>query len=70
MVDVWDLLWKWVNDEAVRTVVLFVTASTLGLASLLLFFSSAGSSPTRFHLGLMICSVAIVFYLTIRATPT
>ena len=70
MADVWDLLWTWANDEAVRTTVLFVTASTLGVASLLLFFDSTGNSPTRFHLGLMICSMAIVFYLTIRATPS
>jgi len=70
MADVWDLLWTWVNDEAVRTTVLFVTASTLGVASLLLFFDSAGNSPTRFHLGLMICSMTMVFYLTIRATPS
>jgi hypothetical protein len=69
MVDVWSRLWTWVNDEAVQTTVLFATASTLGLASLLLFFNSAGDSPTQFHLALMIVSMAIVFYLTIRATP-
>lgn len=69
MVDVWSRLWTWVNDEAVQTIALFVTASTLGLASILLFFNSASDSPTRFHLALMIGSMAVVFYLTIRATP-
>lgn len=56
-------------SEVTRTLLLFVTASALGLLSVLLFIFSPGNEPTRFQLALLVLSMVVVFYLTIRSTP-
>ncbi|WP_115862321.1 hypothetical protein [Halorussus litoreus] len=56
-------------DEATRTLLLFAAASLFGLASVLLFIFTPGDSPTRVHLALLLVSMVIMFYLTIRSSP-
>ena len=62
---VYELLLNEVN----RMILLFATATLLGLGSIVLFFYSPGESPTRTQLGLMFGSAAILFYLTLRSSP-
>lgn len=68
MADIFSRLWHLVNDETLRSLLLFLLASVLGVASLLLFFRSASGSPTQFHFALLVCSMVVVFYLSFRAT--
>lgn len=56
-------------DEVNRTLLLGAVSTLLGLGSVLLFFYSSGSSPTRVHLALLVCAMVILFYLTIRSEP-
>ncbi|WP_135829053.1 hypothetical protein [Halorussus halobius] len=56
-------------DESIRTVLLFGVAAALGLGSVLLFVYSPADSPTRLHLGLILCSTALVLYLSLQSTP-
>ena len=62
-------LFDWLVDDVNRTLFLFATATLLGLGSLVLFFASPGDTPTRFQLGLLVCAMAILFYLTLRRNP-
>jgi len=56
-------------SEATRTLLLFVIASALGLASVLLFIFSPSNEPTQLQLALLVLSTVVVFYLTMRSTP-
>lgn len=54
-------------DESTRILLLFTVAIALGLASVVLFFYSPTDSPTRLQLGLILCSTALVLYLSFRS---
>lgn len=56
-------------DEVNRILLLFAAATILGLGSVLLFFYSPESSPTRLHLVLLLCAMVILFYLSLRGAP-
>lgn len=62
-------MYEFLFDEVNRMILLFATATLLGVGSVLLFFYSPGESPTRTHLGLIFGSAAILFYLTLRSSP-
>lgn len=56
-------------DDVNRTLLLLAVSTFLGLGSVLLFFYSPENSPTRFHLVLIVCAMAILFYLSLRSDP-
>lgn len=62
-------LFEWLVDEVNRTLFLFATATLFGLGSLVLFFAAPGDTPTRSQFGLLVCAMAILFYLTLRSDP-
>lgn len=55
-------------DESTRILLLTGIATALGLASILLFVYSPTDSPTRLHLGLILCSTVLVLYLSFQVT--
>jgi hypothetical protein len=69
MDDVGSRLFEFLLDEVNRMLVMFAIATVLGVGSVVLFFYSPGDSPTRVHLGLLVCAAAILFYLTLRSSP-
>jgi hypothetical protein len=56
----------WLTDEGNRTILLFVLAVGLGLASISLFFARSSSSPTRTEFGLLTAAMVVVFYMLLR----
>lgn len=62
-------LFEWFVNDANRTLLMVATATLLGVGSLVSFFASPGDTPTRFHLGLLVCAMAILFYLALRSNP-
>lgn len=63
-----EAVYVWLNDEGHRTVLLFVLASVLGLASLTFFFLTDASSPTRLQLVLIFAAATVLFYVSLRST--
>lgn len=61
-------MYVWLTEEGNQTVLLFVLASCLGLASILFFFAGNTSSPTRFQFVLIVSALAVVFYMSLRST--
>lgn len=59
-------MFVWLTDEGNRTILLFVTAMGLGLASLALFFVGRSNSPTRTEFGLITAAMVVVFYMLLR----
>lgn len=53
-------------DEGNRTILLFVLAMGLGLASLGLFFVGSSNSPTRTEFGLVTAAMVVVFDTPLR----
>lgn len=63
-------MFEFLLDDVNRMLVLLAIATGLGVGSVILFFYSPESSPTRVHLLLLVSAAAILFYLTLRSNPT
>lgn len=61
-----ESMFVWLADEGNRTILLFVLAMGLGLASLGLFFVGSSNSPTRTEFGLITAAMVVVFYMLLR----
>lgn len=68
MDDPMEAVYVWLDDEGHRTVLLFATAALLGLASVVFFFVTDASSPTRLQLALIFAAASVLFYVSLRST--
>ena len=62
-------LYEWLINDVNRTLLMVAAATLLGVGSLASFFASPGDTPTRLQLGLLVCAMALLFYLTLRSEP-
>lgn len=62
-------LFEWLVNDVNRTLLLIGTATLLGVGSLVSFFASPGDTPTRLQFGLLVCAMALLFYMTLRSNP-
>ncbi|WP_266076535.1 hypothetical protein [Haladaptatus caseinilyticus] len=66
MDDLGNRVFYWLSDETNVTILLFILAILLSVASLLLFFTNEGQSATRLEFGLLAAAMAVLFYLSLR----
>lgn len=56
---------RWFSDERNTIVFLYLLSVSLGLASIMLYFTGTDSRAGRVELGLLLASGAVIFYVTI-----
>lgn len=63
-----EAMYIWLTEDGTQTILLFVLASGLGLASILFFFAGSANSPSRLQFVLILAAMVVVFYMSLRST--